>query len=34
VLYAVVGGGGATALAALAGYGFARYRFRGHKALF
>ena len=34
VLYAVVGGGGATALAALAGYGFARYRFRGHRALF
>lgn len=34
VLYAVLGGGGATALSALAGYGFARYRFRGSKALF
>src|ERR1039458_5676866 len=34
VLYAVVGGGGATALAALAGYGFARFRFRGSRALF
>ena len=29
VLYAVLGGGGATALAAFAGYGFARFRFRG-----
>jgi multiple sugar transport system permease protein len=34
VLYAVVGGGGATALAALAGYGFARFHFRGSRALF
>ncbi len=34
VLYAVVGGGGATALAALAGYGFARFRFRGYRVLF
>ena len=33
-LYAVLGGGGATILSALAGYGFARYRFRGSKALF
>src|SRR5580704_2635232 len=34
VLYAVVGGGGATALAALAGYGFARFHFRGSRVLF
>src|SRR5919198_1070671 len=34
VLYAVLGGGGATALCAMAGYGFARYRFRGSQALF
>src|SRR3984885_4891624 len=34
VLYAVVGGGGGTALGALAGDGFARYRFLGHRALF
>jgi multiple sugar transport system permease protein len=34
VLYAVLGGGGATALCALAGYGFARYRFRGSQVLF
>lgn len=34
VLYAVVGGGGATALAALAGDGFARFRFRGYRVLF
>ena len=34
VLYAVLGGGGATALAAFAGYGFARFRFRGSKAFF
>lgn len=34
VLYAVLGGGGATALSALAGYGFARYRFRGSRMLF
>jgi multiple sugar transport system permease protein len=33
-LYAVLGGGGATVLAALAGYGFARFRFRGSKAFF
>jgi multiple sugar transport system permease protein len=33
-LYAVLGGGGATALSALAGYGFARYRFRGSRAMF
>ena len=34
VLYAVLGGVGATALCALAGYGFARFRFRGSKAMF
>lgn len=34
VLYAVVGAAGATILSALAGYGFARFRFRGSKALF
>ena len=34
VLYAVLGGCGATALSALAGYGFARYRFRARNALF
>lgn len=33
-VYAVLGGIGATLLSALAGYGFARYRFRGAKALF
>jgi multiple sugar transport system permease protein len=33
-LYAVLGGGGATALSAFAGYGFARFRFRGSKAFF
>jgi multiple sugar transport system permease protein len=33
-LYAVAGGGGATALAAFAGYGFARFAFRGSRALF
>ena len=33
-LYAVAGAGGATVLCALAGYGFARYRFRGSSALF
>jgi multiple sugar transport system permease protein len=33
-LYAVAGGLGATALAAFAGYGFARYAFRGSRALF
>jgi multiple sugar transport system permease protein len=34
VLYAVLGGGGATILSTLAGYGFARYRFRGSRAMF
>jgi multiple sugar transport system permease protein len=34
VLYAAVGGGGATVLAGLAGYGFARFRFRGSKVYF
>ncbi len=34
VLYAVVGAVGATVLSALAGYGFARFRFRGSRALF
>ena len=33
-LYAVLGGVGATALAAFAGYGFARFAFRGSKVLF
>jgi multiple sugar transport system permease protein len=33
-LYAVVGGGGATVLATLAGYGLARYRFRGARFAF
>jgi multiple sugar transport system permease protein len=33
-VYALVGGGGATALAALAGYGFSRFRFTGHRVLF
>ena len=33
-LYAVLGGGGATALAAFAGYGFARFNFRSSKVLF
>lgn len=33
-LYAVLGGGGATILAALAGYGLARYQFRGAKMAF
>ena len=33
-LYAILGGCGATALAALAGYGFARFSFRGSKLLF
>ena len=33
-LYALLGGGGATVLCTLAGYGFARYRFRGSQALF
>ena len=34
VLYSVAGGAGATVLAALAGYGFARYRFTGMRLLF
>src|SRR5581483_407616 len=34
VIYALVGGVGATALSALAGYGFARFAFRGSKAVF
>ena len=33
-LYAVLGGGGATVLSAFAGYGFARFRFRGSRILF
>lgn len=33
-LYAALGGVGATAFSAFAGYGFARYRFRGSKATF
>ncbi|MGE5132292.1 MAG: carbohydrate ABC transporter permease [Gemmatimonadota bacterium] len=33
-LYAILGGGGATALSAFAGYGFARFRFRASRALF
>lgn len=33
-LYAFLGGGGATVLCTLAGYGFARYRFRGSRMLF
>jgi multiple sugar transport system permease protein len=33
-LYAVVGGVGATVLAVLAGYGFAKYRFAGRRAAF
>jgi multiple sugar transport system permease protein len=33
-LYAVLGGGGATALSAFAGYGLARFRFRGSKFTF
>lgn len=34
LLYAAVGGVGATAVSTLAGYGFARFQFRGVKALF
>ena len=34
VLYSVVAGAGATALAAFAGYGFARFRFRGSRLFF
>jgi multiple sugar transport system permease protein len=33
-LYALAGGIGATALSALAGYGFARFSFRGARAMF
>ena len=33
-LYAVLGGGGATVLSAFAGYGFARFQFRGSRILF
>jgi multiple sugar transport system permease protein len=33
-LYALAGGGGATVLAALAGYGFARFQFRSSRVLF
>lgn len=33
-LYAVLGGGGGTVLSALAGYGFARFEFRGSRVLF
>jgi multiple sugar transport system permease protein len=34
LLYVVVGAGGATALATAAGYGLAKYRFRGRQAVF
>ncbi|WP_348650205.1 carbohydrate ABC transporter permease [Verrucosispora sp. WMMD573] len=34
LLYVCVGAGGATVLAALAGYGLAKYDFRGRKAIF
>jgi multiple sugar transport system permease protein len=34
LLYAALGGGGATLLAGFAGYGFARFKFRGSKAFF
>lgn len=34
LLYVLVGAGGATLLATLAGYGLAKYRFRGRKAVF
>jgi multiple sugar transport system permease protein len=34
VLYSAVGGGGATVLAALGGYGFARFRFTGSRLFF
>ena len=33
-LYAVVGGGGATILCVLAGYGFAKYKFKGRRLAF
>ena len=33
-LYAVIGGVGATALSAFAGYGFSRFSFRSSKVLF
>jgi len=34
LLYAIVGGGGATIISVLAGYGFAKYRFKGRGFLF
>jgi len=34
LLYAVVGGGGATIISVMAGYGFAKYRFKGRGFLF
>ncbi|MBN9201118.1 MAG: carbohydrate ABC transporter permease, partial [Microbacterium chocolatum] len=34
LLYVVVGAGGATILATMAGYGMAKYNFRGRKAVF
>mgnify|MGYP001807661299 CR=1 FL=1 len=34
LLYVVVGAGGATVLATMAGYGMAKYRFRGRRAVF
>ncbi|MDF2918817.1 MAG: transporter permease, partial [Microbacterium sp.] len=34
LLYVVVGAGGATVLATMAGYGLAKYNFRGRKAVF
>ena len=34
VVYAVTGGVGATAIAVLAGYGFAKFRFRGRNVMF
>jgi multiple sugar transport system permease protein len=34
LLYVVVGAGGATILATMAGYGLAKYRFRGRRAVF
>jgi len=34
LLYVVVGAGGATILATMAGYGMAKYRFRGRRAVF
>jgi len=34
LLYAVVGGGGATVISVMAGYGFAKYRFKGRTLMF